>query len=136
MAPEEAAMRVLGLLFLCGALTLTGCDAGGSGYATGDQGTGTALEAIGIGAAIYDAEDQAQHRYHFKPGLNVKAPDNAGQNQPFEVMVADANANAKPQKDWWGADRTPRITIATPDGVEGATLVKTEVKREWHIAKY
>ena len=141
-------MRLIGIPFLCMALVVTGCSTGDSSFSDqlgdsiGDSisdGLGTAM-VIGVlvvgGAAIHKSADMSRDRYRFTPNLNVRAPKDAERDRVFDVWVAVADEKANPQKQWWDGDRAPDITIVAADGASTATLVKAEVRNEWHIARY
>lgn len=137
-------MRLYGIPFLCIALVVTGCSTGDSSFSDqlGDS-IGDGLETamvIGVlvvgGAAIYNSAEKSRDRYRFTPNLNVRAPKEVGRDKAFDVWVAVADVKAIPHKQWWDGDRAPDITILAAEGASTATLVKAEVRKEWHIARY
>jgi hypothetical protein len=145
MGPGDTQMRILGILGLCLTLTLMGCDGGSTSQDPFADSVGDAIEIsmvvatvllVAGGVAIYDSVQRADNRYHFRPGLNIKAPEQVGNNKTFEVRVAVADAKSKPQKAWWIDGRAPLVTIVAMDGASSATLVSTEVRKEWHVGKY
>jgi hypothetical protein len=132
-------MKTLGILGLCGAVTLTGCSGdphAGPAEAGAAIGIAAAVMVVGGGLAISEAAENANDRFHFAPGLNVKAPESVGHGRKFEVKVAIADAKAKPLVGQWNFGRAPDVSFLSADGASEATLVNSEVKREWYIARY
>ncbi len=143
-------MKTLVAVILSLALAVTGCDSGGassmsnSGWDLEDAFTviliaGTVI-TVAAGSTVYNALDH-RNEYDHKPGLNVRAPEKVKRDKTFEVKVAAANAKAKPQVKWWNAERAPELTITGPEGVPTdtapvASVVSTEVKKEWHITRF